>query len=53
MFKYINFNVNILPKDSDNNFIAPKYNMKKVRNVNKFQKYLSFEQVPADIRTSD
>ena len=48
MFKCLKFNANILARHSDihnyptrnnNKFIAPKCDMRKIRNVYKFQKY--------------
>ena len=62
MFKCLNLNVNILPKNSDihnyptrnnNKFIAPKCNMRKSEISINFKSIKVWNKLPADIRTSD
>ena len=62
MFKRLNLNPNILSKHSDihnyytsnnNNFITPKCNMKKSEMCINFKSIKVWNELPADIRTSD
>ena len=62
MFKFLNLNVNILPKHSDihnyptrnnNKFIAPKCNMIKSEMTINFKSIKVWVKLPADICTSD
>ena len=62
MFKCLNFNANILPKQSaihnyttrnNNKFIAPKRNMRKSEMSINFKSIKVCNKFPADIRTSD
>ena len=62
MFKCLNLNANILPKQSDiynyptrnnNKFITPKRNMRKSEMSINFKSIKVWNKLPADIRTAD
>ena len=59
MFKCLNLNANILPKNSDihnyntrnsNNFTVPEYNMKNQKCQKKLKSIKVWNKLPADIR---